>query len=200
MGNRYTIEITGQTLAGNTTFPSANTSYSPLEQFREIGILTLENTIFPSNNNTDLNVFDVGLYGGNLTDLNVLAGEIWWASNSAVHYSNRDITGASTSQLAGIDETTQFYDQATNTLTIEIGDPNTAVTTQLDTFNKSSSFLSAPVQIIGGTVTLQFSQDFTQVVGNATFIANGFIEPGAYAWQGEFSGEFIGNFVGVAEL
>ena len=200
MGNRYAIEITGQTLAGNSSFPSVNTSYSPLEQFRESGILTLETTIPPSNANPDLNVFDIGLYGGNFADLNVLAGEIWWASNNAVHYSNRDITGASESQLAGIDETTQVFDPATNTLTIEINDPNIAVTTQLDTFNKNSGLTSAPVQIVDGIINLQFSQDFTQVVGNASFVANGFIEPGAYAWQGEFSGVLTENFVGVAEV
>jgi hypothetical protein len=211
MGDRYSIDITGQTLTGDTSFPSANTTYTPLEQFSESGILTIESPILAANNNSDANTLDVGLYGGVTNDVDVLAGEIWWASNSAVHYSNRDITGVSESLSAqsqllpvgesfgGIDEVTQVFDPETNTLTIEINDPNTALGSNIDNFYKSSSILSAPGEIVAGTITLQFSPDRTQVSGSATFIANGYIEPGASAWQGEFTGVLTDNFVGVAE-
>lgn len=201
MGNIYSLTIAGQTFAGNTNFPSDVTAYTPLEAFTQTGVLTLESpTITPANNNTDLNLFDVGFYAGNIYDITATAGEIQWASNNAVHAEFNEITGASVSQIVGIDETFQSFDSATNTLTMAI-DPATAPITQLDSFIKLSSSLglTAPVQIVGGTVTLQFSSDFTQVNGTATFIGNGYIEPGAYAWQANFSGILTGNFIGLGE-
>lgn len=198
MGNIYNISLTGQTLAGNTNFPSQATSYTPLEAFNLGGILTFETAILPGNNNTGLNAADVGLYVGNIVDANVVAGEIQWASNQAVHKEFDEITGASISQIVGIDETFQTYDANTRTLTMSI-DPSTALISNIDSFNKRSSLLSGPAEIVGGTVTLQFSPGFDQVVGNATFLGNGFIEPGAYAWQANFSGTLASNFVGLAE-
>ncbi|MBE9046585.1 hypothetical protein IQ255_19590 [Pleurocapsales cyanobacterium LEGE 10410] len=101
--------------------------------------------------------------------------------------------------FGGIDEVNQVFDPTTNTWTIQINDPSIAVTSNTDHFYKSSSILSAPGEIVAGTITLQFSPDNTQVSGSATFFSNGFIEPGAYAWQGEFTGVLTDNFVGVAE-
>ena len=200
MGSIYNLTLAGQTLAGNTSFPSTATSYTPLEAFNLSGILTFESpTIIPRNNNTDRNVADVGLYVGNVVDANVVAGEIQWASNQAVHWEFDEITGASISQFVNrVDETFQSYDDSTRTLTMSI-DPSTALTSNIDSFNKRSSLFSAPVEIVGGTVTLQFSPGFDQVTGSATLIGNGFIEPGAYAWEANFSGTLAANFVGLAE-
>jgi hypothetical protein len=185
----YQLDVQGLTYDGSTSFPGPDTVYTPRESFATQGgaLLAVEPPIPPSNDTTGANAADVGLYVGTPTDADVHAGEMLWASNSAVHSLYSGITGASDGQLAAIDETFQAYDPATRTLTIDI-DPNTALTTNIDHFVKSSGLLGAPAEIVDGTMTLQFSEDFTQVTGTATFIGNGFIEPGASAWSADFSG------------
>jgi len=59
--------------------------------------------------------------------------------------------------------------------------------------------LSKPAEIVGGTVNLQFSPDFTRVTGTATFYGNGYIEPGSSAWSANFTGLLAQTYVGLAE-
>lgn len=199
MGNIYSIAVEGSTYSGNTNFPSELTTYAPLEPFLQQGILAIETGILPGNSNTDQNVFDVGLFVGSPLDINVQAGELQWASNQALHSEFDEITGANSAQLLGIDETLQAFDPVTNTLTMTIADPNTALISQLDMFNKRSSILSTPAEVVGGTVNLQFSPDFTTVTGTATFYGNGYIEPGSSAWSANFTGVLAQTYVGLAE-
>lgn len=202
MGNIYNITVEGATYSGNTAFPVAETSYTPIEGFVLPGFLAIESGI-PAGNaqTTDPNMVDTLLFVGSPLDTNVLAGEIEWASNSAMYTTFNAATGANAAQAgAAIDETVQSFDPTTNTLTITIADATTALTSQLDMFNKSSSFLSTPAEIVGGTIVMQFSPDFTTVVGSAVFLGNGYIEPGSSAWSATFSGTLVQNYVGLAEV
>ena len=202
MGNIYNITVEGATYSGNTSFPMAETSYLPIEAFALPGFLAIESPI-PAGNagTTDPNIVDTLLFVGSPLDANVLAGEIEWASNNAMYTEFQAVTGANDAQAGvAIDETTQVFDPTTNTLTITIQDSTTALISQLDLFNKSSSFLSTPAEIVGGSIAMQFSPDGTTVTGSATFFGNGFIEPGASAWSANFSGTLAQTYVGLAEI
>jgi hypothetical protein len=197
MGNIYSITVEGATYSGNTSFPSPETSYFPIEGFALPGFLAVESPI-PAGNagSTDPNVVDTLLMVGSPFDINVLAGELQWASNSAMHTVFSD---GNFGQTTAIDETTQSFDPLTNTLTVTIQDSTTASISQLDSFNKSSSLISTPAEIVGGTIEMDFSDDWSTVTGAATFIGNGFIEPGSSAWSAVFSGVFTQSYVGLAE-
>ncbi|MEL7039672.1 MAG: hypothetical protein AAFO04_29285 [Cyanobacteria bacterium J06592_8] len=199
MGNIYSITVQGTTYSGNTSFPSAETLYWPIEGFELPGFVAIEAPIPAGNAGfTDPNVLDAFLMVGSPLDTNVLAGELQWGSNSATHseFSDGNISQA----LAAIDETTQEFDPLTNTLTITIPDATTAMISQLDTFTKASNLISTPAEIVGGIITLDFSPDWTTLVGSATFYGNGFIEPGSSAWSASFSGAFTQNYQGLAEV
>lgn len=185
----YELAIQGTTYVGNTNFPGPTTVYTANANFGTArnAILAVEPTIPASNSNTDANVLDVGLYVGNVEDGNIVAGEIHWASNNAVHLLYQILTDVSGIQGSSIDETEQAFDPNARTLTVDI-DPNKAPITNFDAFLKGSSILTIPAQIVDGEVSLQFSSSFHTITGSATFIGNGFIEPGSSAWQASFVG------------
>ena len=157
----------------------------------------MEAPIAASNVTTGPNVVDVGLYVGRSSDLNIFAGELTSANNNAIHFFYNVITGASESQLSAIDKIFQTLDEATRTLSIEI-DINTAVTTNIDNYNKTGGLLGAPAEIVDGVITIQFSADLRTVSGNATFFGNRFIEPGASAWQAQFGGRIFDGLEYIA--
>ncbi|MEA5447585.1 hypothetical protein VB780_03325 [Leptolyngbya sp. CCNP1308] len=197
LANAYQIELTGTTFSGNTAFLSSETVYTPIANFSQPGFLVVEQPIFPSNfEDTDPNrYFDLGLFVGSVFDINVLPGELLFASNTALHA----YAGGNFSQQAAIDVVEQSFDPLTGTYSILIEDPTTARASQLNTFNSSSGILSAPKQILAGEINLQFSPDGQQILGNINFFGSGLIEPGTFAYSAEFSGTFIGNYSGLVE-
>lgn len=196
MANAYQIDLTGTTFSGSTAFISEETVYTPLANFSLSGLLAIEEPVFPSNfQDNDPNDFDLGLFVGSVFDINVLPGEILFASNTALH----TYAGGNFSQLAAIDVVEQNFDELTGTWSILVGDSTTARISQLNTFNSSSGILSAPKQILLGEIRLQFSSDQQQVLGSINFFGSGLIEPGTSAYSAEFSGSLIGTYPGLVE-
>ena len=72
------------------------------------------------------------------------------------------------------------------------------MTTNIDNYNKTGGLLGAPAEIVDGVITIQFSADLRTVSGNATFFGNGFIEPGASAWQAQFGGRLFDGLEYIA--
>lgn len=195
MGNIYQIEITGTSGAGSTSFFSEETTFSAIENFFQTGALYVESPIFPSNDNTDFNEIEVGIFAGNIVDANVSAGEIQFTSNTALHTYN----DGNFSQRAFIDVTEQERDPLTGAITIQIDNIDLARTSQLNTFNTSSSLISAPKQVLTGQLQLQFSEDLSQVSGSISLGGSGLIEPGTFLYQAEFAGVFSESYIGFAE-
>lgn len=195
----YQMSVIGQTYSGSTSFPGASTTYTPLASFAtRSSILALEPTIPATNTGNGANPFDIALYVGDPYDFNVQAGELVWASNSAVHSLYRSITGAGSQQAgAAIDEVSYRFDAASNAHQFEI-DSRVANITTIDHFITRSSFLTAPKQIVHGFVSFNTSDNGASISGSAVFIGNGYIEPGAYAWAGSFSGVVFDGLAYIA--
>lgn len=195
MGSVYQIQIVGTTYAGSTSFVSSDTSYTPLENFALDGAVLVESTIPASNNNNDVNDFEVAVSVGNVLDTAVAAGEIQFVTNTAQHI----YFAGNSSQLAAIDLVDVNFDSVTGSWGVQVNDQNTARISQLNTFNTTSSLISSPKQILLGEVKIQFSQDLQQIQGTVTFAGSGLIEPGTYLYQAQFSGTLVSSYTGLAE-
>jgi hypothetical protein len=203
VGNIYNITVEGGIYAGNTIFPMPETSYRLWENFSREGFLAIERGFIAGNTqNTDQNQFETFLYAGTPLDSNVRAGEIQWASNNGLYAEFRSRTGVIDPRAgSAIDETSQSFDPTTNTLTITIPDATTALSTQLDLFNRQSNSPDASAAIVNGTIAIQFSDDRRTITGRASFYGNGNAESESVAslWNAEFSGTLNETYIGLGE-
>jgi hypothetical protein len=197
MGMIYNINVAGTTYDTDAGAPQFTpTQAFPITDFNLLGALTLEATIPASNLGNGANLVDVGLYTGNPFDANFEAGEMMFATNSAVH---QNFIGGNLNQaLAALDVSYQSFDPNTNTLRIVLDDRFTP-TVQLNSLIKGSSIATAPQSIISGEMLLQFSSDMTQVAGSVFVFGNGYNSPGVSLYQANFSGTLSSNFTGIAE-
>ena len=190
----YQINVSGTTYAGSTAFNSPETTYTPLENFALPAALYIEPTIGASNvETTDINDFDLGLFVGNSGAAG--AGILGFATNSFLHLYN----GGNSSQAAGIDVVGQSFDSASGFWRFIIGDESTARGVQLNYYNSSSSFLSAPKPIILGEIALRFSPDLRSVEGFVSLESGGFIEPTTTAYAASFQGSLGQVYQGIVE-
>jgi hypothetical protein len=116
----------------------------------------------------------VGLFTGSTPALDQRAGAINFATNTQGFHVNPNVVGPT---QAAIDIATVQADQAANTIRAQV-DTGSARTVTVELFRTSTSFISAPAQILFGTMTLQFSPDGRTVTGSFDLAGNGLIEPG----------------------
>jgi hypothetical protein len=83
--NIIDITGTGTTYVGSTGTLSSETVFTPVEDFQFTGQLHWKNAVPADNVGNGSNYYDFGLYIGNPFDTDVHAGELFWASNSALH-------------------------------------------------------------------------------------------------------------------
>jgi len=194
MSLSYQVDVFGTTYTGSTTFNSPTTTFTPLENFALNAGLYIEPTIGASNfTTTDINDFDFGLFVGNSGAAG--AGILGFATNSFLHFYN----GGNSSQAAGIDVVEQSFDPASGFRRFVIGDESTARGVQLNYYNSSSNFLSAPKPIILGEIALRFSPDLRSVEGSISLGSGGFIEPTTTAYVASFEGRLDQAYQGIFE-
>ncbi len=178
---RYNISASGTTYFGNTSFPSANTQYTPFSNFRLPGTLVVQRRIAAQNSN-GVNPRDVGLFIGNDISL-ITAGTLRYGTHTYMHR----YWGGRTTGRPAIDTALVRVNNRANTLTADV-DQQWARNDTTNIFSWNTSFTSAPKQILAGRVTIRFKNGGRRVSGSATFAGNGFIEPGAYGYTVTFSG------------
>jgi hypothetical protein len=116
----------------------------------------------------------VGLFTGQTPAIDDRPGAITFATNSQGFHVDPNVLGPT---QAAIDVAQVVADPATGALQATL-DTQAARTVQVDLFRTSSSLVSAPAQILVGTMNLQFSADARTVTGNFDLAGNGLIEPG----------------------
>jgi hypothetical protein len=116
----------------------------------------------------------VGLFTGQTPALDQRPGAITFATNSQGFHVDPNVVAPT---LAAIDVAQVQADPAAGTLQATL-DPATARTVQVDLFRTSASFVSAPAQILVGTLSLQFAADGRTLTGSFDLAGNGLIEPG----------------------
>jgi len=116
----------------------------------------------------------VGLFTGSTPALDNRPGAINFATNTQGFHVNPNVVGPT---QAAIDVAIVQADPAAGVLQAQV-DTNAARTVTVELFRTSASFISAPAQILAGTLRLQFSADGTTVTGSFDLAGNGLIEPG----------------------
>ncbi|HEX7300584.1 MAG TPA: hypothetical protein VF257_16420 [Solirubrobacteraceae bacterium] len=116
----------------------------------------------------------VGLFTGQTPALDSRPGAINFATNSQGFHVDPNVLGPT---QAAIDVAGVQADPAAGTVQATL-DPQAARAIQVDLFRTSASFVSAPAQILVGSMTLQFSADGRTVTGSFDLAGNGLIEPG----------------------
>ncbi len=116
----------------------------------------------------------VGLFTGETPALDNRPGAINFATNSQGFHVMPDVLGPT---AAAIDVATVQADVAAGTVSAAV-DELSARGLTVELFRTSSSLISAPAQILAGTIALQFSADGRTVTGRLDFGGNGLIEPG----------------------
>lgn len=116
----------------------------------------------------------VGIFTGQTPALDTRPGAITFATNSQGFHVDPNVVAPT---LAAIDVAQVQADPAAGTLQATLDTP-VARTVQVDLFRTSASFVSAPAQILVGTLSLQFAADGRTVTGSFDLAGNGLIEPG----------------------
>ena len=116
----------------------------------------------------------VGLFTGQTPAIDDRPGAITFATNSQGFHVDPNVLGPT---QAAIDVAQVQADPAVGNLQATL-DTQAARTVQVDLFRTSASFVSAPAQILVGTMSLQFSADGRMVTGSFDLAGNGLIEPG----------------------
>lgn len=116
----------------------------------------------------------VGLFTGPTPALDNRPGAINFATNTQGFHVNPNFVVPT---RAAIDVAVVQADPAAGVLQAQV-DTNTARTVTVELFRTSASFISAPAQILVGTLGLQFSPDGSTVTGSFDLAGNGLIEPG----------------------
>ncbi|MEM9264159.1 MAG: PPC domain-containing protein [Cyanobacteria bacterium P01_F01_bin.13] len=181
----YSLTATGTTFSGSTAFPSSQTRYFPTEGFRLPGRLTISPTIrfAPNSRFNGINPRDILFtVGGSTTIATGQAGQVLFASNTAMF---RQI-GGNFSQSASLDLTRVQINGGTMSVQV---DAQRARQSQLNLFNRRTSILAAPSQVLQGNITIRFTNGGRNVNGRIDLIGGGLIEPG--------TSRYIANFTGV---
>lgn len=116
----------------------------------------------------------VGLFTGQTPAIDDRPGAINFATNSQGFHVDPNVLGLT---QAAIDVAQVQADPAAGTLQATL-DTAAARTVQLNLFRTLASFVSAPAQILVGTMSLQFGPDGRTVTGSFDLAGNGLIEPG----------------------
>ena len=180
----YSLTVTGTTFSGSTAFPSPQTRYFPSENFRLPGRLTVNPTIrfAPNSRSNGVNPRDVLFtVGGSTTIATGRAGQALFASNTALFR----LLGGNFAQTASLDLTRVQVNNGTIRVLV---DAQRARQSQLNVFNRRTSILSAPSQVLQGSITIRFTNQGRNVNGRIDLIGGGFIEPGVSRYIANFSG------------
>lgn len=181
----YRITASGTTFSSNTSFPTANTSYTPETNFQLPGAIVIEPRIAAQNaGRNGANARDVTFVIGNDASLTA-AGTLRYSTNTLGHRH----WGGSTSRPA-IDTAFVSANNRTSRLNIRV-DPQWSRNDTTNLFSWRSSLVNAPKQILAGSTTIRFTNRGRRISGSVTFYGNGFIEPGAYAYTATFRGNLF---------
>ncbi len=181
----YSLTVSGTTFSGSTAFPLPQTRYFPTENFRLPGRLTISPTIRPAPNSrlNGVNPRDVLFaIGGSTSIATGRAGQALFASNTALFR----LLGGNFRQSAALDLTRVQI--RSGTIRVQV-DAQRARQSQLNLFNRRTSIVSAPSQVLQGSITIRFSNGGRNVNGRIDLIGGGLIEPGV--------SRYIANFTGV---
>jgi hypothetical protein len=182
----YNLTVSGTTYAGNTAFPSPNTSYNPIENFRLGGTLVVEPTIRQVQNSgrNGVNVRDIGFFVGTANDYATnRAGSLRYGTHTYMHR----YWGGRTLGRPALD--TAYVNVNGNQNLRASVDSAWARNDTTNTFAWRTSLLSAPKQILQGHIQVRFTNGGRNVVGQAVFVGGGIVEPGTYAYAAQFSGQ-----------
>jgi len=116
----------------------------------------------------------IGLFTGETPALDNRPGAINFATNSQGFHVMPDVLAPTTAQ---IDVATVQANVAAGTVTATV-DELSARGLTIELFRTQSTLISAPAQILAGTLALQFSADGRTVTGRFDLGGNGLIEPG----------------------
>jgi hypothetical protein len=148
------------------------------EDFSASGVLILQPSV-PNGGNFDneFNMRDLGLFSGDPTT-DREAGAISFATNTAIHRQSaaqeeRGVVAPDVSNLAAADVAFVEADSVTNVLTVRV-DPAFAADEEAEEFNAiSDPSIAVPLEIVGGTMTLEFAGEGETVTGNVVFAGGG---------------------------
>lgn len=116
----------------------------------------------------------IGLFTGETPALDQRPGAINFATNSQGFAVEQGFVNPT---IAAIDIASVQANVAAGTVAINV-DELAARTLTVELFRTQSSLISAPAQILAGTMTLNFSPDARTVTGSFDLGGNGLIEPG----------------------
>ena len=185
----YAITVTGETADGSTAFPEPGvTHFTTDKTFQLPGIMAVVPTITADNSaGNGVNGVDVGIFVASPLAVSPLAGALEFVTNSTL---NMEFIGGNFSQRAGIDDVTEAFVPATQTLTLAV-DPKLAPAIQSNSFTTNGGVISNISEVQQGTINMTFSPDNRTVTGSITLIGGGFIEPGTFGYSATFIGSLI---------
>jgi hypothetical protein len=189
----YRLTVTGTTFSGNTFIPLPETRYTPIENFRLPGVLSVEPMISKPTFKNGRNFRDVGLFVGNQPPfigpvVDAAAGALWFATNNKIFRR----LGGNFGQESALDIAFVKGNDKKGTIKVRVHSDtsgNPARIVQLNNFNTRSSIVAAPKQILGGEMKLKFKNGGRRVKGKVSFVGSGFIEPGSFGYAASFKGK-----------
>lgn len=186
----YNVRISGTTFFGNTTFPSAQTAYSPVQEFELDGTLVVGPAQESSgvNFNNGINARDVGIFIGR-PSANPTAGAVQFATNSAVF---RDAGKGNVQQKSAALDVAFVTTNEQGVLKVRVDD-KAARTVQLNTFNVRSGLLANVYQILAGSMELKFYDVGQEVRGTLDFVGSGLIQPSSARVRATITGRTGSN-------
>ena len=186
----YNVRISGTTFFGNTNFPSAQTAYSPIQDFELNGTLVIGPAQESSgvNFNNGINARDVGIFVGS-PSASPTAGAVRFATNSAV-FSDAG-KGNARQKSAALDVAFVTADEQ-GILKVRVDD-KAARTVQLNTFNVRSGLLANVYQVLAGGMELKFYDGGQMVRGTLDFAGSGLIQPSSARVRATITGRTGSN-------
>jgi hypothetical protein len=152
------------------------------EDFSTSGVLILQPSV-PNGGNFDneFNMRDVGLFSGDPTT-DREAGAISFATNTVIHRQSAaqeeiGVVASDDSNLAAADVAFVEADSVTNILTVTV-DPEFAANEAVGLFNairipREGNESNRRLEIVGGTMTLEFAGEGETLTGNVVFAGGG---------------------------
>jgi hypothetical protein len=164
------------------------------EDFSASGVLILRPSV-PNGGNFDneFNMRDVGLFSGD-PPTTPEPGAISFATNTAIHRQSAAqeeigvVAPPDDSNLAAADVAFVEADSVTNVLTVRV-DSAFAADEEAQEFNAiSDPSIAAPLEIVGGTMTLEFAGEGETVTGNVLFAGGGANQPEITSYTASITG------------
>jgi hypothetical protein len=201
MGSAYSIQLVGETTLENAPLPNA--LETAIAAFTESGYLLVESAI-PTVSTNDVNSLDFLLSVGDVFDEDVAAGELQFASNTALYsYLGQEAADPTDIVTQTVDPVTgdvsASVDAAASLSDLEVFNPgmeNQSLSSQSS--DASPEMDIDPVQISLGSIDFGFSPDFQQVQGTVTFTGSG-ADGSLYRYSTAFSGDLVSQYTGLAE-